>query len=281
MKKFKTVALIVLLMAAMVAFAACGGDNNEQTGDDQAQNETKTTLRIGTVAFARISAESAIAPLEEMGYEVEIVMFDDFMTPDAALAEGSIDANLYQHQNFLDTYNEEHATDLVMLKKVVYPFAAIYSVKYDSLEDLKANGAGGKFAVASDASNQSLDLQNIEAAGLIKLTDEEKELYSIADIVENPYNFEFVYMDRNVIYNSRDEFAAYYGISNTVAEFGLDPTENQLYYVDYLDNALGVCVAAENADTQWAKDLVTAYTSDEAKEYIRENNGNAMLPMEE
>ena len=92
--------------------------------------------------------------------------------------------------------------------------------------------------------------------------------------------FEFVYMDRNVMYNSRDEFAAYYGISNTVYEFGLDPTENLIYYVDYIDNALGLCVRAEDADTQWAQDLLTAYTSEEAKQYIRDNNGNAMLPME-
>ena len=131
-----------------------------------------------------------------------------------------------------------------MLEKIVYPFAGIYSTNYASLDDLKANGAGGKIAVASDASNQSLDLQNIAAAGLITLTDESKDLYSIADIVDNPYNFEFVYMDRNVIYNSREEFAAYYGISNTVYEFGLDPTENLLYYVDYIDNALGLCFRA-------------------------------------
>ena len=31
-----------------------------------------------------------------------------------------------------------------------------------------------------------------------------RELYSIADIVDKPYNFEFVYMDP--MYNSRDEF---------------------------------------------------------------------------
>ena len=87
-------------------------------------------------------------------------------------------------------------------------------------------------------------------------------------------------MDRNVMYNSRDEFAAYYGISNTVYEFGLDPTENLIYYVDYIDNALGLCVRAEDADTQWAQDLVTAYTSDAAKEYVIENTNGANVPVE-
>ena len=281
MKVFKKLLIVTMVAASLVAFAACADTQEGTNGDDNNQtSEEKTTLRIGTVSHAYTATEAGVSPLEDMGYEVEIVMFDDFITPDTALDEGSIDANLYQHLTFLNNYNEEHNTDLVFMEPIVYPFAGLYSVNYESLEDLMANGAGGTIAVASDASNQSLDLQNIEAAGLITLTDEEKELYSIADIVDNPYNFEFVYMDRNVMYNSRDEFAAYYGISNTVYEFGLDPTENLIYYVDYIDNALGLCVRAEDADTQWAQDLLTAYTSEEAKQYIRDNNGNAMLPME-
>jgi len=207
MKVLKKILILALAVASIFTLAACANNQN----DDNDTAETKTTLRIGTVAHARIATEAGVAALEEMGYEVEVVMFDDFITPDSALAEGSVDANLYQHQTFLNSYNEEHDTDLVMLEKIVYPFAGIYSTNYASLDDLKANGAGGKIAVASDASNQSLDLQNIAAAGLITLTDESKDLYSIADIVDNPYNFEFVYMDRNVIYNSRDEFAAYIG----------------------------------------------------------------------
>lgn len=100
------------------------------------------------------------------------------------------------------------------------------------LGDLKENGAGGKFRIAQDASNQSLDLLTLQEAGLITLTDEEKDLYGISDIVDNPYNFEFVYMEDNVAFSSRDEFAAYIGTSNTMAEFGIDPTENQLYYIE-------------------------------------------------
>lgn len=35
--------------------------------------------------------------MEEMGYEVEIKVFDDYFLPNQALVEGSLDANLYQH----------------------------------------------------------------------------------------------------------------------------------------------------------------------------------------
>lgn len=276
MKRFKILFVTMAVIALLATLTACGGDN----GNNDAQAETKTTLRIATIPISRVATESGVAPLEEMGYEVEIIMFDDYVTPDTALDEGSIDANLYQHQQFLDNFNAEHGTDIVMLAPCVYYFGGIYSENYTSLDDLKANGAGGKIAVQQDATNQSMDLLAIEEAGLITLTDEEKALYSIADIVDNPYNFEFVYMTRNVIYSSREELAAYMGTSNTMVEFGLDPTENQLYYVNYIDDALGICVNAKDADTQWAQDILTAYTSDEAKQYVLDNAGSAVLPIE-
>ena len=87
-------------------------------------------------------------------------------------------------------------------------------------------------------------------------------------------------MEDNVAFSSRDEFAAYIGTSNTMAEFGIDPTENQLYYIDHSSEAIGVCVNAADADTQWAQDLVTAYTSDAAKQYVEENTNGANIPVE-
>ena len=279
MKKMKFLAVVMLIAAALVAFAACSSGEEQPAGDDT-QAETKTTLRIGTEPVARIMAESAIEPLEEMGYEVEIVMFDDYFTPNVALDEGQIDANFYQHQPFLDNYNKENGTDIVMLAPCFLYYGGIYSENYDSLDDLQENGVGGTFVIAQDASNQSLDLLALQDAGLITLTDEDKDLYGIADIVDNPYEFEFLYMDDNTKYSSRDEFAAYTGSSNTMATFGIDPSENQLYYIDHSSEALGVCVNAEDADTQWAQDLVTAYTSDAAKQYVEENTNGANIPVE-
>ena len=104
----------------------------------------KPPCALGTVSHAYTATEAGVSPLEDMGYEVEIVMFDDFITPDTALDEGSIDANLYQHLTFLNNYNEEHNTDLVFMEPIVYPFAGLYSVNYESLEDLMANGAAVK-----------------------------------------------------------------------------------------------------------------------------------------
>ena len=161
MKKVFVIVLSVLMLACLAT--GCGTDTTT-TDDNSAANE-KTTLRIGTEPVAHLLAEAGVQSLEDMGYTVEIVMFDDYFTPNASLAEGSTDANFYQHQPFLDMYNEENSTNIVMLAPCFQYYGGIYSQHYDSLDALKASG-GGLFEIAQDASNQSLDLQALQDAGL-------------------------------------------------------------------------------------------------------------------
>ena len=58
-----------------------------------------------------------------------------------------------------------------------------------------------------------------------------------------------------------------------MAEAGIDPTEHLLK--KFVDNELaeGMCVMEENQDAEWVKDLMTAYTSDAAKENVPASTG--------
>lgn len=237
----------------------------QQREKGEANNDKKTKLVIGTSSVSVDLANSGVKALEDMGYEVEIKVFDDYFLPNQALIEGSLDANFYQHKPFLDAYNEENKTDIVMLEPTLWNFwAGIYSVKADSIESLPD---GGLVGVATDASNIDQDLRRLQDAGLIKLTDEEKEFYDIADIVENPHNYEFISAD-HIKYTNMDDYTMIIGTSNTMSSFGVDPTEHLLK--SFMDDslALGMCVANENKDAQWAKDIMTAYTSEDAKKVV-------------
>lgn len=265
MKKRLLSVCLCLAMAASLLMG-CGGSSEEESEE----SAEKKSLIIGTSSVSVDLAESGVEALEEMGYEVEIKVFDDYFLPNEALVEGSIDANFYQHKPFLDAYNEEKGTDIEMLEPALWNYwSGIYSVKADSIEDLPD---GGLVGVAEDASNIDLDLRRLQEAGLIKLTDEEKDIYDIADVVENPHNYEFVQADSIKIKNLED-YTLVIGTSNTIAELGVDPTKNllQTFVDDSL--ALGMCVMPENADTQWAKDIMTAYTSESAKEYVKPETG--------
>lgn len=272
MKKKILMISICAIMISMVT-AGCGQKKEEQSTDIQTsdtQTQDKKELVIGTSSVSVELAESGIESLEEMGYTVELKVFDDYFLPNEALVEGSIDANFYQHKPFLDTYNEEKGTEIQMLEPALWNYwSGIYSVKADSIEELPDDGLAG---IAEDASNIDLDLKRMQEAGLIKLTDEEKELYDIADVAENPHNYEFVQADSSKYVNMED-YTLIIGTSNTMAEKGVDPTQNLLQRFVDDSLALGMCIMPENADTQWAKDLMEAYTSDAAKEYVKPETG--------
>ncbi len=68
--------------------------------------------------------------LKKENIHLEYVKFTDYNQPNAALADGSIDLNSFQHQFFLDNYNEEHGTDLVSIGNTVNAPLGIYSDKY-------------------------------------------------------------------------------------------------------------------------------------------------------
>lgn len=269
--KIMTLALILLLALGIVAGCSSGNttstDSNSPTGDT---NSAKKSLKIGTSSVSVDLAQSGVAPLEAMGYKVEVVMFDDYFTPDTALVEGSLDANLYQHELFMKQYNDNNNTNIMMLSPKLYLFyGGLYSVKADSLETLPD---GGKVGIATDASNISRDLLNLQSIGLIKLTGEPRKLYSVLDIVDNPHNYEFVQAD-HMKYTNMDDYTCLLGTSNTMAANDVDPTKHRLAYFPEKENALGMCIMPKNKNEQWVKDIMTAYTSPEARAYVKKSSG--------
>ncbi len=109
-------------------------------------------LRVGTIAgpeteLMEVAKEVALA---QSGLEIQITTFADYILPNTALADGSLDANVFQHQVYLDAYLKAHpAQHLVAVGKTfIYP-VGIYSQRY-TLETLPD---GAKVAIPNDPSN--------------------------------------------------------------------------------------------------------------------------------
>ena len=75
--------------------------------------------------------------LEKQGYKVKLVEFNDYIQPNFALAEGSLDANIFQHIIYLTKFSTEHKLQLSELVKVPTAPIAIYSKKHKTLNDVK------------------------------------------------------------------------------------------------------------------------------------------------
>ncbi|WP_447556178.1 MetQ/NlpA family ABC transporter substrate-binding protein [Vreelandella sp. EE22] len=148
------------------------------------------SIRMGTVAGPETEVMEVAARIAKQEYnlDVEIIEFTDFVTPNVALADGSLDANAYQHEPYLETMNNDRGYDLVAAGYTfVYPIGA-YSEKFDSIDDLPD---GAQIALPNDPTNEGRALILMHNEGLITLNDPENLEATPIDIAENPRKFRF------------------------------------------------------------------------------------------
>ncbi len=261
--------------AATTAGTAAGSTTAE------ALEPEKTVLKYGKAAGPyTVLFEEAVKPiLEKQGYTLEVVEFSDLVQNDTALNEGEIDFNVEQHTAYAENFNASQNGDLTPITPIPTVPAGLFSAKYSSVDEIFD---GAVVAVPNDASNTARAYALLQKAGWIKL-DESKELATVSqsDIVENPYNIQFVEMDSLNIPPTLDDFAFAVITGSIVYNAGIDPS-TAILQEDILEHLiLQLVVKAENKDTKWAQDIVSAYKSDEFKAYLAENNNGLWYVPEE
>ncbi|MCL2579420.1 MAG: MetQ/NlpA family ABC transporter substrate-binding protein [Oscillospiraceae bacterium] len=172
---------LVLTLVAAIALSACGG-NSAPAGGGEAEIRV---LTIGATSTPHAEVLAFIAPvLAESGVELNIVEFDDFIQPNMALDAGDIDANYFQHTPFLNTFNDNHGTDLVPVFGVHFEPLKVYAGRLDTLENIPE---GATIAIPDDPSNEARALQLLEYLGLISLAPDLDTSATANDVADNPY----------------------------------------------------------------------------------------------
>ncbi|MDO5457890.1 MAG: MetQ/NlpA family ABC transporter substrate-binding protein [Atopococcus tabaci] len=266
MKKNLFVKLSILL-ALLLFLAGCG--NSESSPDDQ-------TLKIGSMEGLQSEVlDVAVEKLEEQGYTVEIVTFSDYQAPNTALEENSLDANIFQHTPFLDSYNRDKGTDFVSAGAAFLNPMAIYSENYLSIDEVQD---GDLFALPNDPTNMGRALLVLEATGLIEI-EEGVDNPTTDDIIENSKNLEFIELEPAQVTASLEDvdFAAIN--SNYAVDFGLNPKEDSIF-TESIDSPYTVQIVTtqELNDSQKISDLVAAYQNDAVVDAMDELSNGTLLP---
>ena len=210
---------------------------------------------------------------DDAGLNIEFVPFTDYNTPNLSVSDGSTDANLFQNANFLATYNEASDDSLVSAGEVYLPSAAFYSDKIDNLDDLKK---GAKIAIPNDPTNEGRALKILAAEGLIETTDEPTTL---ADITENPKNFDFVEIENATLAQSVPDVDTAFVTISFALPAGL--TADDAILIEDADSPYVNVLATTEAlasDPRVEK-LYELLTSDETADYINETWGGLVVPV--
>ena len=93
------------------------------------------SLNVGASPSPHAEILEYVQPiLAEHNVELTITEFDDYVMPNTSLEDGSIDANYFQHQPYLDDFNAENGTHIVSVGTIHYEPMGVYPGKSDSLD---------------------------------------------------------------------------------------------------------------------------------------------------
>jgi D-methionine transport system substrate-binding protein len=199
--------------------------------------------------------------LEKQGYKVKLVEFNDYIQPNFALAEGSLDANVFQHIVYLNKFATEHKLALTELVKIPTAPIAIYSKKHKSLNEVKD---GATVALPNDPTNQARALVLLDQLGWIKLRDKYDPIRaSEKDIVGYPKKVKLIPLEAAQLPRSLQDTDYSFVNSNYALASGLKIKE-ALVTEKISSNYINlVAVRTADKDKQFAKDIAAAYQSRE------------------
>ena len=228
--------------------------------------DRSVTIGVTAGPHAQI-AEVAKRVAEKSGLKVKLVEFSDFIQPNAALAQGEIDANIYQHVPFLEAQNKDRGYQLVALAPAVRQQMGIYSKKIGKLADLK-NGA--RVGIPNDPTNGSRALLVLAEQGLIQLKPGVTTRASALDIVANPKKLKFVELEAAQLARALDDLDAAAVNSSYAVAAGLRPTGDSLALENPNTPYVTVVIATRSGQQNDAdlQAFVKAYQSKEVKDFV-------------
>lgn len=204
--------------------------------------------------------KQAIAPsLKEKGYKVVVREFSDYVQPNMALANGSIDANLFQHSLYFDKFTADKGLKLSKLIAVPTAGMGFYSHKIKSLDELKK---GDIITLSNDPTNLARGLRFLQSLGLITIKESiDPTKASERDIASNPKGLVFKPLEAAQLPRTLDGVTASLVNGNFAVAAGMDLSSaiKQEKLDENLKNI--IAVRSEDADKPFAKDIVTAVKS--------------------
>ena len=282
--------IISLVLAFTFIVALLGGCGTKDTTSsesttaasvaDSAKSETTETvaLKVGATPAPHAEILEFIKDtLAEQGVALEIVEFNDYIVPNTAVDDGSLDANFFQHLPYLENFNAENNTKLADVAGIhIEPFA-IYPGRTASLKDLP-NGA--QIGVPNDPTNEGRALLLLQELGLITLKEDAGLEATPLDITDdgNPNNIQFVELEAAQLPVSLPDldFAVING--NYAIEAGIRDTALEIEGAEspYV-NVVVVRTGDENRPE--IKALVAALQSDEVRDFINERYKGEVVPV--
>lgn len=265
------------------ANSANSADNNDSSSAAESDATEKVVIKVGATSTPHGEIlEHIKGTLAEQGYDLQITIYDDYVLPNKALADGELDANYFQHTPYLDSYNKANGTDLVSAALIHYEPFGLYGNGVTSVADV---AEGASIVIPADDSNETRALLLLAQEGLITLPEGANAIDGVTtlDIVDD-HGFKISTVQADTVaaqFNNSDEgslavingnyaLAAGLNASDALAVEDASGSAAQTYA-----NIIAVRNGEENSDKTTA--LVNALKTDDVKQFIADTYSGAVV----
>ena len=302
--KFAAAALAILLVFGLAACSSSTTANTNSSESSESQSSSsaesseassseqtddtdrKIVVGVNPVPHAEILENAVKGVLAEAGWELEVVVFQDYVLPNTSLEAGELDANYFQTLGYMNVQNEENGLHLAAVAGVHIEPMGIYSQKYTSLDQLPD---GAEIGIPNDPENTERGLNLLVQKGLLTSlggygTDPNVTAESLSDDAEaNPHGYKIVTLEAASLPLSLPDLDAATINGNYALGADLPSTYPALEIEEFDDetsvrrtNFVVVLQGNENSEKTLA--LVEAIRSDAVKQYIEEHYKGSVIP---
>ncbi len=276
--------VLSILLAGVVAVGLLTGCGSAKDSGD-ATEDKKITVGATPVPHAELLDNIVKEVLAEDGWELETVVFQDYVLPNTSLEEGEIDANYFQTLGYMDQQNADAGLHLKAAVGVHIEPMGIYSEKYTSLADIPD---GATIGIPNDPDNGERGLDLLVQKGLLVSkgqygVDENYTFESVStDKEANPHGYVITPLEAASLPLSLPDLDAATVNGNYALEAEL-PSKYPAIEIEEFDDATTisrtnfVVVKEGNEESEKTKALVKAITSDKVQQYIEDTYKGAVI----
>ena len=266
---------------AVLLLAGCGSPSERAAEDGGGEEDDVVTLRVGAtpVPHAQVLEFVDEELAADVGLAIEVVEYTDYNQPNAALAEGELDANYYQTRPFLEEYLEgDPGADLEYVGDVHLEAFGLYSEEVTDLGDLPE---GAEIAVPNDVSNLGRALNLLAEHDVITLAGGTGGNAAESDIEDNPMDITFTQVEAAQLPRSLQDVDAAVVNGNYALEANLAETANALAWEETEGSVYGNGLVVRSEDVE-AEDMVRLNEllhGPEVREFMEERWKGIVVPM--
>ncbi len=274
----KKLLLLLTALVISVSLVGCQKDNSDGNSDT---SDKDNEIRVGVSFFPMKEILLLIEDdLEAEGYSLKIEEFSDYQTPNSLLKNKELDANMIQHDYFLQSFNKANNADLVTVQPLYHATFALYSKDYQTLDEIPD---GASITMPDDPTNFSRALYLLGQAGLLTFKDNKTIGLTVDDI---ECNHKALKLDDQVALTSLAQRYTETGLAIMYPTYAKNLElvgDDQRLYVEKQDDvtagyAISLVARSDNKESEKIKTLIKHTSSDKVRQYLIDNYSWASSP---